>query len=310
MNYYIGVDGGGTKTKLILINENLDLQALNELEASNLITTNPSDTINKINRIISNYLNTYNIQGIGLGMAGIDTEADRVRLEQRISREYPGKKVKVFNDGVTSLIGGLNNQPGILINAGTGSISVGIDDDGNINRAGGWDYLLGDEGSGYWIGKKLIQTAIHDYDCGIHTSEVIKTVKGFFQLKKLEGLIEIVYKKKLNKELIAKLALEAVGLAESGDVQAKRIFEKAGVELAKLVIRVYERGNFKTPVSLTYNGSIFNSFNLFEDSFYMLLNKNQLIYKWQEPQYPAEIGAALMVMKSRNHGENIYEIKI
>lgn len=297
LNYYIGVDGGGSKTRIVLLDQNLKLIRKKEIEASNLVSTDYWEVLNKINQIIKEYQHQYNIRGIGLGMAGIDSEQERSRLERKLAATYPGKEVRVCNDGVASLIGGLNYQTGILINAGTGSIAVGIDREGTIYRAGGWDYLLGDEGSGFWIGKKLIQTAMVDHDRGIVDSVIVQAVKNFFQLTSLSALVTVIHQQGINKEKIATLAPLAAELAERGDQRAGEIFERAGEELAVLVERVYRRGKFNTPVVLTYNGSIFKSFPLFRDSFFHYLQSKSIIPNWQRPQYPAEIGAALIIIQ-------------
>lgn len=310
LDYYIGVDGGGTKTRIVLLDKDLKLQAEKEIEASNLVITDSAEILNKLNKILKGYLDQYNVQGIGLGMAGIDTEQDRIKFEQKMATNYPGIKVRVCNDGVASLIGGLNYRSGILINAGTGSIAVGVDRKGNIYRAGGWDYLLGDEGSGYWIGKKLIQAAIDDHDYGYVDTNIIRVVKQFFQITTLKELIDIIYNKNTNKDIIARLAQETTELALNGDIRAKRIYERAGKELAKLVIKVYHRGKFDIPVSLTYNGSIFKSFSLFKETFFKYLGERQVIFNWQTPIYPAEIGAVLMVMRGREMGANFCEVKL
>ena len=297
LNYYIGVDGGGSKTRIVLLDQNLKLIREKEIEASNLVSTDYREVLNKINQIIKEYQHQYNIRGIGLGMAGIDSEQERSRLERKLAATYPDKEVRVCNDGVASLIGGLNYQTGILINAGTGSIAVGIDREGTIYRAGGWDYLLGDEGSGFWIGKKLIQRAIVDYDRGIVDSIIVHTVKKFFRLTSLSALVTVIHQQGINKEKIATLAPLAAELAEGGEQRAGEIFERAGKELAVLVERVYRRGKFNTPVALTYNGSIFKSFSLFRDSFFHYLQSKSIILNWQQPQYPAEIGAALIIIQ-------------
>lgn len=302
MEYYVGVDGGGTKTRIVLLDKYLKLHAEEEIEASNLVITDSTKILNKLKRILKGYLARYNVHGIGFGIAGIDTEQDRIVFEQKMAANYPDIIVRVCNDGVASLIGGLNYRSGILINAGTGSIAVGVDQKGNIYRAGGWDYLLGDEGSGYWIGKKLIQAAIDDYDSGYADTNIIRVVKQFFQIRTLKELINIVYSKNKNKDIIAQLAQETAELALNGDIRAKRIYESAGKELAKLVNKVYHQGEFDIPAPLTYNGSIFKSFPFFKEPFFKYLNERKVIFNWQSPMYPAEIGAVLMVMRGGEKG--------
>lgn len=296
LRHYIGIDGGGTKTKLIVVDNKLNIIFAEEFSGSNLISTNSDITLKIIEDKIKQIAAKYNVSGIGMGIAGIDTEEDREKINQIMKNKFPGYKVKVVNDGVASLLGALNKKPGILINAGTGSIAIGLDDKGIIYRAGGWDYLLGDEGSGYWIGKKFIQAAVNDFDQGRKESEVVRIVEEFFGVSSLEKIINLIYSEGFQKELIAELAIDVARLAGKGNKVALDIYRQVGIELARLVAKVFTKGDFIQPVRLTYSGSIFKSYDLFKESFVTILEKKGIGFKWQEPVFPPEVGAVLLVI--------------
>jgi len=303
LEYFLGVDGGGTKTKVVLINRDLDVIIQKEFPASNLIYTEAGPVLKEIIKLAREISKGFALKGIGLGIAGIDSEQDRNRIYQQMKNSFPDLQIEVVNDGIVSLIGALNKKPGILVNAGTGSIATGLSKDGRIIRSGGWDYLLGDEGSGYWVGITLIRMAIKDYDRGVKDSRLIRTVTDYFQVSSLEEIMAIIYNQQQKKDYIARLALRAAELAREGDFRAREIFNQVGKELGRLIYWVYSRGNFDTPVSLTYSGSVFKSFDLFRESLFNYLDQKELKYNWLEPRYSPEIGAGMLVMNQLDYSD-------
>ncbi len=296
MEYFLGVDGGGTKTKVVLLNSDRDIILQREFPASNLISTESGPVLTKITELAQEISKGFNLKGIGMGIAGVDSEQDRNRIYQWMRKNFPDLQLEVVNDGVASLIGALNKKPGILINAGTGSIAIGLTEGRRIIRSGGWDYLLGDEGSAYWVGIQLIRLAIKDYDRGLKDSRIIRIITDYFQVSSLEEIMAIIYNQVQKKDHIAGIALKAAELASAGDSRVGAIFNKAGKELGRLIYWVFSRGEFAVPVSLTYSGSVFKSFDLFRESLFGYLKQKELEYNWVEPRYTPEIGAGMLVM--------------
>jgi len=296
MNYYIGIDGGGSKTNLGLYDKNLNKIIDIKLPAFNFLANNIEEKIKIIFSEIDLLINEYNISGIGLGISGIDSEADSLKLKKIMHDKYPYLNIIVVNDGVACLTGALLDKPGILINAGTGSIAIGKDNDGNILRAGGWDYIIGDEGSGYWIYMEFIKTALLKYDQNVD-DPIITVVKKYFKLSTINEILNYIYNEDFNKEEIAAFAEKVAELAENGNQIALNIYKDAGTKLAELVKIIYNKANYNDNVLLTYNGSIFKSFSLFKNEFFHYLNSNNINYSWCEPEREPEAGAVILAKK-------------
>ena len=99
-----------------------------------------------------------------LGIAGVDREDDSRIVGAIMRRISPGSRVLVVNDALVALEAGAPGAPGIVIICGTGSIAYGRNAQGVAARAGGWGHIIGDEGSGYWIGQQAVQAVMRDAD--------------------------------------------------------------------------------------------------------------------------------------------------
>lgn len=296
VRYYIGIDAGGSKSNLSLYNKNLNKVLERQLPAFNFLADRSEEKLNIIFSEINELKSKYNISGIGMGVAGIDSESDSKKLRKIIAEKYSETNIAVINDGVACLAGALMDKAGILINSGTGSIAIGRDKKENVFRAGGWDYIIGDEGSGYWIAMEFIRKALLNFDRG-KNSNIIKVVKNHFDADSMEAVVNYIYSSDFNKEKVASLAEEISDLAETGNNTALNIYKKSGRKLAELVEIVYKKGKFNGETLLTYNGSIFKSFNLFADEFFSYLDDNNVRYIWCEPEREPEAGAAMLVKK-------------
>ncbi|GIP30288.1 N-acetylmuramic acid/N-acetylglucosamine kinase [Paenibacillus sp. J23TS9] len=170
------------------------------------------------------------------GLAGLDTAYDRRIIEELVhealaSTQVQADRVAVENDGVAALLGASGGDPGILIIAGTGSIVYGINAKGARARAGGWGHRVGDEGSGYWIGKQAIRAALRGYDGrGVATSLTDKLLQHL-NLQNEEELFNWVYSAAYSVDKTAELSRLVGEAAQEGDVPARRILESAADEL-------------------------------------------------------------------------------
>src|SRR5207237_10017789 len=95
------------------------------------------------------------------GTRGLSIPGRRESLMLELSTRFAGAEVRVSNDALIALWGALAGRQGVAVLAGTGSIALARSEDGREGRAGGWGYLLGDEGSGYWLGREAIAAYLH-----------------------------------------------------------------------------------------------------------------------------------------------------
>ena len=158
---YLGVDGGGSKTELCVADgEGKVLLTLYGGPTSFKSVGNAAAFANMrelVRRMESAGIRASHLTGSVWGMSGCDTPADRVVYEAMIEQAgFPADTTEVVNDAVLPFWAAAD-VPGVVVIAGTGSIVVGVDSQGQTSRIGGWNYSFSDLGSGYWMACRLLR---------------------------------------------------------------------------------------------------------------------------------------------------------
>jgi N-acetylglucosamine kinase-like BadF-type ATPase len=153
--HVLGIDAGGTKTVCQLADERGTVIAESRGVGANLQAVGELEVEKVLHQVMEKALEDVDIvpDGICLGIAGVDRPDDAAVVRGIMKRIGYKARVLVVNDALVALESGAPGQPGIVIISGTGSISYGRNAAGMAARSGGWGYVLGDEGSGYWIGR-------------------------------------------------------------------------------------------------------------------------------------------------------------
>jgi N-acetylglucosamine kinase-like BadF-type ATPase len=168
---------------------------------------------------------------ICLGIAGVDRE-DEMRTVRAIMRRIGYKsRVVVVNDALIGLVAGARDDPGIVIIAGTGSIVYGRNGGGEAARAGGWGHMIGDEGSGYWIGREALAAVMRAGDGRGPATALTGDILVFFNVADVSRLPRIVYDRESPRASVAALGPIVQRAAVRGDAVAMRILERAAEEL-------------------------------------------------------------------------------
>lgn len=134
------------------------------------------------------------------------------------------------------------SSEGVLVIAGTGSVAFGTNETGEECRIGGWGYLFGDEGSAFWIGRRLLERAMHDRDDAL-PSPVAPALLEYFALQSLVKIRDGFYAGTIDRAKIAGLAQTAFACAAEGIDDARFIVEQAADALAALAARCARRLN-------------------------------------------------------------------
>ena len=257
MPMYAGVDGGGSKTLAVVINETG--QEVGRGLAANanyqvLMTQGHSDkqaaalVVERIDQALAHALPqpSDRLVRIFAGLAGVDRPNDAAIIRQALSESglHSQAEWQVVNDAELILYG-LKQGVGLGLIAGTGSIAIGRDSRGQKVRAGGWGHILGDEGSGYEIGRAALQVAVQAADKRGPATQLLPRILTEWQLPHAESLIEAVYNiSEGRNQKIARLASFVFELAHRGDAVATHLAEKAAADLAAAVWAVYSQLDF------------------------------------------------------------------
>src|SRR5439155_26556427 len=133
----------------------------------------------------------------------------------------------VVNDALVALVAGAGAGAGVVIVAGTGSIAYGHDGSGHAARAGGWGYLLGDEGSGFWIGRRALAAVVRQADGRGPVTQLTGLILDRMGITRPGDLIHETYYRDLKRQAIAALAPLVQQAHAAGDAVADHILQRA-----------------------------------------------------------------------------------
>lgn len=264
--YYIGIDGGGTKTSFTLINEDGVKIWQYKTGTTHYAQIGFDGLKNVIEDGIENILKTNNvnrssIKSVFLGLPGYgEVKSVKLKIEELVESILGDIKYEIGNDVEVGLAGSLAGKEGINIVSGTGSIALGKDSKGNFARCGGWGDYVGDEGSAHWIGKKTLEIFSKEADNRIEKGDLYYNIREKLNLEDDFDIIDYaINKAKKDRGEISKLSSICYESALNGDKNAIKIFEDAAYELSLLVKMIVKKLNFDKEILVSYSGGVFNS---------------------------------------------------
>jgi N-acetylglucosamine kinase len=247
--HVLGIDAGGTKTVCLLANERGEILAEARAAGANLQVMGELGVEKVLHRVMEETVGERDItpEAICLGIAGVDRPRDAQAVREIMRRIGHKTRTVVVNDALVALVAGAGDHAGVVVVAGTGSIAYGRDTEGRAARAGGWGYLLGDEGGGFWIGRAALSAVVRQFDqrgpATLLTDQVLKQM----HLSTPAELIHAIYDHGLQRHAIAGLAGVVQRASEAGDAVAGEILDRAASELAvaaaSVVTRLAMRGD-------------------------------------------------------------------
>ncbi len=198
------------------------------------------------------------------GLAGNNFDHDHQVLEKAIKLSSLSSMIgqlTVVNDSLIALRAGVEDSVGIILLSGTGSNCLARSESGQIVQAGGLDYIMSDQGSGYDIGLRILRAVTSDLDGRSDATKLTKAVFKHLQVDTLNEMYQVIYRKYTDKASIASLAILASDVAEDGDHVAQHILNHSVNELLKMVDAVMTKLDWRdAKVSLVIIGStILNS---------------------------------------------------
>jgi N-acetylglucosamine kinase-like BadF-type ATPase len=250
--FVIGIDAGGTKTVCQLADETgailqetrgpgANLQAVGELEVEKVLHDVMERATRAAGGAAPGAVDGISPAAICLGIAGVDREDDAAVVADIMRRIAHQTRVLIVNDALVALEAGVPGEPGVVVIAGTGSIAYGRNARGEAARAGGWGYVLGDEGSGYWIGRTALRAVLREADRRGDPTSLTGRLLSHFNASKPQDLIHEVYYGGLRPTAIAALASHVQQAYEEGDTVAAGILDGAARELTASAESVAKR---------------------------------------------------------------------
>ena len=246
--YYLAIDGGGTKTDVVCVDRTGTVLGRGGSGPTSLTVTSIGaasfNLIEAIRVAIEKIPEIKSFKKVVIGLAGVDTEAEKVRAEEVFRRALSHYQFEAFillNDSEIALVNGSDSPNAVIVVAGTGSICFGRNAAGQTARVSGMDYLLADQGSGYSIGRKVLQAAVKSYDGRAAKSYLEKMVCEFFMIPTISELKNEVYNPDLTKSEIAQLSPLCTKAFHAGDEVAQQILSEEVAEIVTSVSTVLQR---------------------------------------------------------------------
>ena len=231
--HVLGIDAGGTKTVCLLADARGSILAEGRGPGANLHVAGELGVEKVLHEVMESALagRPLTPAAICLGIAGVDREDEAATVRAIMRRICRNARVVVVNDALIALVAGARDAPGIVIIAGTGSIVYGRNAAGQAARAGGWGHMVGDEGSGYWIGREAVAAVMRGADGRGPATRLADEILAHFGVADASRLPRIVYDREVPRMSVAAVGPIVQQVAEQGDAVATRILERAAEEL-------------------------------------------------------------------------------
>jgi N-acetylglucosamine kinase-like BadF-type ATPase len=301
VKHYLGVDGGGTKTDFLLIDERGRVAARHREGSAYYLETGVEALQAMLAKGIQCSLQQAGITPsqmtfavLGVPAYGEDTRLLPV-LDALSAPLLPAERCRSVNDVVCGWAGALAGRDGISMVAGTGSVAYG-ECLGRTARGGGWGELFSDEGSAYWMAREGLSLFSRMSDGRAERGPWYDMLRKDFGLQSDLDLCAAIYGDgRTGRSHIARLAPLVARAAAAGDAQATALFHRAADELARIVDAVYDQLEIPAHASVTvsYSGGMFNERELLLAPFLARLSKDTQRYRVAPPRLPPVAGAAL-----------------
>jgi len=241
--HVLGIDAGGTKTVCLLADGHGHVIGEARAGGANLQSAGELEVEKTLHHVMEAAIGERDVHPVAicLGIAGVDRPADTAAVHAIMRRIGFTARTIVVNDALVALVAGAGDPPGIVVVAGTGSIAYGRDAAGRAARSGGWGYLLGDEGGGFWIGRAALHAVVRQFDGRGPATLMTPLILEHLSLSTPFELIHEIYHRDVHRSIIASIAGVVYRAMEQRDALATEILTRAGSELAAAAASVVSR---------------------------------------------------------------------
>jgi N-acetylglucosamine kinase-like BadF-type ATPase len=256
---FVGVDGGGTKTAIVIVNADGQELARGTATTSNAAVVGHERAATTLRDLIRSTAERCGVelplQSVWCGLSGSDRPEDHRLLRPHL--DELALELRMTNDAELAM-GGLPNEVGVAMVSGTGSVAFGRNAAGVKARAGGWGHIFGDEGSGYDMARQALQAFSAEIDGYGDATSLTTRLMAHWNLRDPFTLINRVYDPATTKGDIASLSRIVVEEAERGDAVASGIITRAAEDLARFGKAVARRLQLGPELSLALVGGMLN----------------------------------------------------
>ena len=306
MSLYLGIDGGGTQTRAVLVNEHGLPLGRGVAGPSNYHSVGVESAFENIliaeraARVEAGVGASVELDAVCLGLAGCGSDEDRAKLlpVAKEKLKAPPQWIRIESDLRVAHAGAFEGGPGIVLIAGTGSACFGVDANGRIERAGGWGPMFDDFGSAFDLGRRAITHALLVADGRMQPTQLAREVT-----ERLGGNLRAIAQLTARGEerhRIAGLAPLVFAAAQRGESFASAMMLSCIEDLAHMVHTVVARLDFNdSEIEVVVLGGLNKAGRAFFQPLYDAIRRHVPHANIVSDMLPAAMGAALLAMRLR-----------
>jgi len=300
----LGVDGGGTSTRAVLLEQNGRVIGSGVGGASNYHNVGVAGAVSALRDAVAAAWNGAGSKATPaaagfFGLAGIKSGRDRATMRGAI--ELAGlvlqDAIEVQNDVFNALAGGLKGRPGIALIAGTGCNALGSDVHGRVMMCGGWGWLMGDDGAGFGIAREGLRAAARSADGRSKKTRLLAAAMAFFGVAEPDELLARFYVGEWNAGEVAAFAPVVMRLADEGETMSRRILRDGADALAEIVATLARDLDFQKGPEVVLMGGCVTGGPSYQPMVEAAILKKVPKAHFHPPEYPPLYGAAINALK-------------
>ncbi|MEM7585771.1 MAG: BadF/BadG/BcrA/BcrD ATPase family protein [Acidobacteriota bacterium] len=257
--FVIGIDAGGTKTVGLLADATGRVLTKTRSSGANLQIHGELGVEKVLFEVIESLDAPRPLAAVCLGIAGVGRPGEKEIIRGVLRRLGMRQAVRIENDAYIALVAGARERRGIVLISGTGSMAFGVDGRGNSARSGGWGYLLGDEGSTYWLGHAAVRRGIRAADGRDAPTSLGDRISQRLGLEVPAGLVSWFYDQERFRHRVAELASLVEEAAEDDDTAARELLDQAARHLMRAARAVDRKLELSSPYDLVLAGGAFRA---------------------------------------------------
>ncbi|HMQ04262.1 MAG TPA: BadF/BadG/BcrA/BcrD ATPase family protein [Pyrinomonadaceae bacterium] len=308
--WFLGVDGGGTKTHIALMDHAGEIRSEGFAGPANPLRVGVETAVGNIVTAVNQAcdiggVSRGDIVAATLGLAGVRRVDLRQRVRERFVKSLGIRNTTVITDAEIALYATTRGKPGLVVIAGTGSICLGKNEKGETAISGGWGPLAGDEGGGVGIAQTALHSVAKASDGRGIATVLSERAAEYFRASGPENLIVAIYSPQVDNSRIAGFAQFVVEAAQAGDAVAMDILTEAGSELGLAACAVIEKlklSRGRVPIGCV--GSVFKAGELLTrpmlDTIRTVAPKAYLTEPEMDPAHAAALMAKLRMANGQN----------
>lgn len=298
MTQIVGIDGGGTRTRAVAVDQAAHLIGSALGGGGNFQALG----LQGLEELLDSFWPGLGVQlpveALCLGLAGAGRSAEQEAIAELALARGWASQVRVVSDAQAALVGAHGSQAGLVVISGTGSMVLGRNAQGAQTRAGGWGPLLGDEGSGYYLGIEGVRAALRARDGWGPATTLDQRLRQALALKDWDQIVHRVYSGELGRDGVAALGLEVMAAAREGDGCALAIIAAAGEALGRQIGAVARKLGMGAGVEVAGAGGVFAARQLLWPAMLRGAAEGGCQLRWREPLLPPVLGAVLIAWEA------------